>query len=337
MTSETKVLDGAKFEWKQKGGTFAFEGEDAILFWLNSAFKTFLDTLDEVSGEDAASVVLETTGYRMGLIVGEHFFNTDQKPEDVLSFLPAVYSAAGWGNFELVSLDSEESIAVIRMRNSWEYRVNKLQNKKRRGTFIPGHFAGMFSGFFNTNIWYDVLSSQAEGEEYCEFVFAPSEVTVIQNIHDLSRQQEQKEIAELEKKVIKRTEELSKTIKDISSPIIPVLDQVVVVPLLGRYDEFRSKELVEKTTQNISGYRARYLLLDLTGLSEEISEYGISMIRQLISVTHLLGMETVLVGISPELSMKMTKLSHVFADTKCFSTLQHGITYALKQEGLSIC
>ncbi|PYZ95784.1 anti-anti-sigma factor [Alteribacter lacisalsi] len=336
-TIQTKELDGAVFRWEEAKGVFRFEGDDAILFWLNSAFKTFLDTLEEVSGKEAADVVLETTGYRMGIIVGEYFFHSGQEPEMVLAHLPDTYAAAGWGRFEVTEMNSDEAVAVVRMKNSWEYRVNKLQDKDNGGTFIPGHFAGLFSGIFNKNIWYEVKSSQAEGEAYCEFVFSPSDVTVTQNIHQLARGREQREIADLEKKVQQRTEELSEKIKAISSPIIPVLDQVVVIPLLGHYDEMRSKELLEKTVNEITSYKASYLLLDLTGLKKEISEYGLSMIMQLTSATHLLGIETVLVGISPSLSMKMAKLNQIVGDVRCFSTLQHGITYALKKEGLSIC
>ncbi|MBM7096952.1 STAS domain-containing protein [Bacillus sp. H-16] len=339
MTNQTKAVEvvGSPFNWDHGKGTFTFEGDQAVLFWLNSAFKTFLDTMEEVSGEDAANVVLETTGYRMGIIVGEYFFKTSDRPAEALNALPDIYAAAGWGRFEVTHLNEEAHTAVIRITDSWEYRINKIQGKKQCGRFFPGHFAGLFTGIFDTNVWYEVKSSQIEGDNYCEFSFFPSDITVKENIHELSRRNEQNEIDKLENLVKVRTEELSQTIKDISSPIIPVLDQVVVIPLLGKYDKFRSKELLEKTTEEISRYSVSYLLLDLTGLHEDIDEYGVSMIQQLVSATYLLGIETVLVGISPLLSMKMSNLNYEFTGVKCFSNLQHGITYALRCEGLSIC
>ncbi|WP_026688428.1 STAS domain-containing protein [Alteribacter aurantiacus] len=339
MSGKLKEVDviGSPFSWEHERGMFTFEGDQAVLFWLNSAFKTFLDTMEEVSGEEASNVVLETTGYRMGIIVGEYFFRTSKRPTESVTALPDIYAAAGWGRFEVSHLDEDACTATIRIKNSWEYRINKIQGKEQCGAFFPGHFAGLFTGVFNKNIWYNINKSQIEGSDYCEFTFFPSEVTVNQNIHELSRRKEKNEIEKLDQLVKKRTTELSQTIKDISSPIIPVLDQVVVIPLLGKYDEFRSNELLEKTLAEISTYSVSFLLLDLTGLNENIDEYVVSMIQQLVSSTYLLGIETVLVGITPQLSMKMIAMRYDFSGVKCFTNLQHGITYSLERQGLSIC
>jgi len=66
---EKKNIDigGLSFAWDLEKGQFSFEGEDAILFWISSAMKTLFDTIEEISGEEAASVVLETTGFRQGI------------------------------------------------------------------------------------------------------------------------------------------------------------------------------------------------------------------------------------------------------------------------------
>ncbi|SCC12996.1 Anti-anti-sigma regulatory factor (antagonist of anti-sigma factor) [Fictibacillus enclensis] len=326
----------AHFGWEPGKGSFLFEGEDAILFWINSAFKTFLDTIEEVSGDESASVVLETTGYRMGLIVGEFFYNEEASPEEVIQMLPGIYSSAGWGTLDIVHFCQNEKKAVLRMTNSWEYRINKLQGKKEHGTFIPGHWAGVLSGLFGENIWYRVMSSQLEGKDFCEFEYFPSSITVNENIHELARRKEQVEIHKLETVVHERTRELSDLIKEISSPIIPVLDHIVVIPLLGKYNEERSTELLEKTIHELPNYDPDFLILDVTGLDEEISELTVSLFHQLIAATSLLGIKTIMVGISPGLSMKMTQSNYQTAEIKYFANLKHGIHYALGEKGKRI-
>ncbi|MRX72066.1 STAS domain-containing protein [Bacillus lacus] len=334
--NEAIAVGGANFSWDSENGTFLFEEQDAILFWINSAFKTFLDTIEEVSGDEAAALVLETTGYRMGTIVGDYFHKSGTNVKEVLQVLTGVYASAGWGKLEIPQVNLEAETAVLQMRNSWEYKINKLQNKTESGTFIPGHWAGVLSGLFGRNIWYKIRKSQIKGDPYCEFEFYPSEVTITQNVHDLARRLEQGEIARLENVVAERTRELTSMIKEISSPIIPVLEHIVVVPLVGKYDETRSNELLEKTVNQLPRYKAKFLILDLTGLTDGMNDYALSLLEQLVSATRLLGTKTIMVGVSPDLSMNMAQTDSVLKRTKFFANLKHGIHYALEQEGMGI-
>ncbi|PLS18122.1 anti-anti-sigma factor [Bacillus sp. M6-12] len=337
--NETNTIEvgGALFRWNREEGTFLFEEQDAILFWINSAFKTFLDTIEEVSGDENASIVLEITGFRQGLIVGEFFQKEGLVPEQVLQMLPGIYASAGWGQLEIVDYDNDKKTAVMRMTNSWEYRINKLQAKTGHGTFVPGHWAGVLSGLWKDHAGYRVTKSQLAGDEYCEFEYFLSDKEVTQNIHDLARKREQEEITKLEKLVEKRTEELSQLIREISSPIIPVLENIVVVPLLGTFHEKRSKELLEKIISRLPEYQSEYVLLDVTGLNENISEYTLFLFQQLISATSLLGMNTIIVGLSPAISVAITTSKHHnLSGAKCFANLKHGIHYALQQEGKRI-
>ncbi|HWO96602.1 MAG TPA: STAS domain-containing protein [Bacillus sp. (in: firmicutes)] len=325
-----------QFKWDIEKGIFDFEGNDAVLFWISSAMKTFFDTIEEVSGDDAASVVLETTGYRQGSVVSEFFRNAHLSVQDAASIIPTLYASAGWGKITFQDICEEKRTAVVRVQDSWEYKINKAQGKKTHGSFLPGHFAGILTGIFGTNIWYEVKKSQIEGDEYCEYHYFPSTITVTNNIHDFARKKEAAEIEKLECLVTDQTKELRELVKEISSPIIPVLEEIVVVPLLGKYDEARSEELIEKTLNNLPKYKARYLVLDLTALNIHISNYTIAFIEKLGSAASLIGTETILVGISPELGTAISESELNFSKFNCFQTLQHGIYFALAQRGRKI-
>lgn len=133
-----------------------------------------------------------------------------------------------------------------------------------------------------------------------------------------------------------RTLELKQLVKEISSPVIPVLDGIVVVPLLGRYDEFRSEELVDKTLHSLPKHQADCLILDLTGLNQSISAYTVEFLSKLAAAANLIGTETILVGISPELGTKITETNFNLSKFNCFTNLQHGIYYALSKKGRKI-
>ncbi|MCD7036155.1 STAS domain-containing protein [Metabacillus sp. GX 13764] len=327
------VVGGLRFNWNLDEGRFQYEEGDAVLFWIDSAMKSFFDTLEEISGNKAAAVVLETAGFRQGIVVGEYFKSMNLTIDQVAEVLPNTYASAGWGRTSINRICANEYKAVVQIKDSWEYKINKAQGKTTHGTFTPGHFAGIFTGLFGTNVWYRVVKSQILGDKYCEFEYFPSEKSVQQNIHDLARSEESERIRELENVVEDRTRELNDLIKEISSPIIPVLEGIVVVPLVGRYDEERSEALVHKTLVNLPAYKANYLVLDLTGLNKNISENTVEFIDKLAAAASLIGTKTILVGISAEFALHISKSDFKLSSYNCFSTLQHGIYFALSEQG----
>ncbi|TLS37305.1 STAS domain-containing protein [Pseudalkalibacillus caeni] len=338
---ETPEKDSIKvgatsFNWDINEGLFEYEGSDAVLFWIKTSMKTFLDTMEEVTGTEAANLVIETAGYRQGIIVSQYFGDEALSPQEMLSRLIPRYAAAGWGRVSIIEFNEKEKTAVVQIKNSWEFKLNKQQEKVNHDYFFPGHFAGLLTGILGENIWYKVTQSQTENDDCCEISLFPSNKTVTENIHELSKTKEQRQIELLEQKVADRTQELTDVINEISSPIIPVLDKIIVVPLLGKYEENRSEELTNKILSQLPDHKASYMVLDLTGIDEDISEYSIDMIHKLGVSASLLGTETVLVGISPKMGIKLTQSHFDLSGFNCFSTLQHGIYYALGREGRQI-
>ncbi|HAQ06609.1 MAG TPA: anti-anti-sigma factor, partial [Bacillus bacterium] len=125
-------------------------------------------------------------------------------------------------------------------------------------------------------------------------------------------------------------------VKELSSPLIPVLDGIVVVPLIGRYDEERAEDLISNTLFNLPKYKAKYVLLDLTGLNKDISQFTAELIDRLGSAARLLGVEVILVGISAELAIVITQTLTSLKKFECLQSLQHGIYYALGKSGRRI-
>ncbi|MCM3586209.1 STAS domain-containing protein [Mesobacillus maritimus] len=329
-------VGGLKFGWNLSQGQFLFEEEDAVLFWISSAMKTFFDTIEEISGEEATNLVLETTGFRQGLVVGEYFKGKNIRLTEVLDLIPNTYASAGWGSCFIKEVDEPKRMLQVELRNSWEYKINKAQGKKTAGKFLPAHYAGILSGLFGENIWFRIISSQLEGNENDTIEYFPSDMTVTKNIHKAIRLKESNEICRLERMVEKKTSELKSLVRELSSPIIPVLEGIVVVPLVGRYDNSRSDDMIEKTLNSLPKHQARYLIVDLTALHIDEENYTAHMIEKLGAASTLIGTKMILVGISAELSVLMTQSGFNFAGYQCFQTLQHGIYHALAQDGHQI-
>lgn len=330
-------VGGLEFGWNIDKGQFIFEGEDSVLFWISSAMKEFFNTIEEISGEEASNLVFETTGFRQGLVVGKYFETIKEvNIEEAVKLITNTYATAGWGRMTIQELDIEKSTLVADLKDSWEHKINVAQGKTTGGHFLPAHYAGIFSGLFKQDIWYKVVHHQIEGYETTVVEYYPSPITISHNIHELARKKESKQIAQLNVLVEEKTKELQKLVDTLSSPIIPVLDGIVVVPLIGQFDEMRAEKLIVKTLSSLPSHKAEYLLLDLTGLDRNLTEHTSNFIEKLVTAAALIGTKTILVGISSELALAISNTVHDFTKFKSFQTLQHGIYYALGQSGRKI-
>ncbi|MQR95834.1 STAS domain-containing protein [Fictibacillus phosphorivorans] len=326
-------VNGSSFHWDTAKGIFQFEGEDVMLFWIDSAFKVFLDSIEEITGEGTADLVFETAGYRTGLIVSDFYIRTIGDIEISAESLPTIYASAGWGK-TYIELNVEKKEAIITITNSWETKVKKAQNSERMGRFLPGHWAGVFTGLFQTNMWYEVLENESDPTTL-KLAISESHITPKDNIRDLVQREEQHEIMKLEAMVEDRTRELTDLIREISSPIIPVTDHIVVIPLIGKYNELRSNDMLEHTLTALPQHRAKFVILDLTGI-KSIDTEMVGMLNKLVSSARLFGMETLLVGISPELSIEITKHQYSLGESTYFRNLKHAIHFAFAKEGMLI-
>ncbi|WP_046174716.1 STAS domain-containing protein [Domibacillus indicus] len=328
-------ISGTSLQWDREEGVFQFEGADVVLFWTKTALKTFIDTIEEVTGAESVRVVMETAGYRTGKIVSS-FYKEKGDVEKTLQFLPNIYAAAGWGATEFKKLCLKERRAVLSIRNDWESKVVHAQGKENAGTFLGGHWAGVFSGLLDETIWYKITDySLAEQGSYKEIELFPSPKTPSENVREHIQTREQQTIVQLEAMVEHRTLELRKLIRELSSPVIPVLDGILVTPVVGRFDQERSDVFTEKALQAIVEHKASMLILDVTGI-QAMDNLILSTIEKVTQSVQLIGAVPLVAGISPELGMEMASKGIYLNDVKYFATLKHAVHYAIALDGMQI-
>ncbi|WP_050181838.1 STAS domain-containing protein [Domibacillus robiginosus] len=328
-------INGTSLRWDRAEGLFQFEGADVVLFWTKTALKTFIDTIEEVTGAESARVVMETAGYRTGKIVS-NFYKENWSVEEALELLPNLYAAAGWGATAFKRLCLTERRAVLSIRNDWESKVVQAQGKESPGTFLGGHWAGVFSGLLGETVWYKINEyTSIDESSYKEIELFPSPKTPSENVREHIQTQEQQVITQLEAMVENRTIELRKLIRELSSPVIPVLDGILVTPVMGRFDQERSDDFTEKALQAIVEHKAGMLILDVTGI-RAMDNLILSTLEKVTQSVQLIGAVPIVAGISPELGMEMASKGIYLNDLKCFATLKHAIHYAIALEGMQI-
>lgn len=139
------------------------------------------------------------------------------------------------------------------------------------------------------------------------------------------------EVHEREQQIIEgevREKQLDQTIQAIMSPIIPVTDNIIIVPLVGDFDDNRLDSTGKAIIQGVEQHRAKILVLDTTGISL-ISEHLAQMIVQTARAAQLLGTTPVLVGLRPELAQSLIAMDIDLESLITYADLREAIRFAL--------
>jgi rsbT co-antagonist protein RsbR len=100
---------------------------------------------------------------------------------------------------------------------------------------------------------------------------------------------------------------LLSTLREVSTPVIPVIAGVLAMPLIGQIDEERVQHMTSALLAGIEREHANVVLLDITGVPV-IDTYVAQALLRLVAASGLLGAEVVLVGVSPEVAQTIVTL-----------------------------
>jgi anti-anti-sigma factor len=130
-------------------------------------------------------------------------------------------------------------------------------------------------------------------------------------------------------------DQLRSTIRELSTPIIPVYEGILVLPLVGSIDSRRATEVTERLLEEIAAQQAEIVIIDITG----VSLIDTSTANHLLMTTRaasLLGSRVVLVGMGAEIAQTIVHLGVELNSLVTLADLQAGIAYALERLGLGI-
>lgn len=111
---------------------------------------------------------------------------------------------------------------------------------------------------------------------------------------------------------------------ELSVPIVPITKEIAILPLVGNIDTERAKFLMEKALDEAKKLQLSQLVLDLSGVMI-MDTMVADQIFKVISALQLLGVETVLTGIRPEIAQTMVNLGIDFNRLSIKSNLEQAL------------
>lgn len=123
--------------------------------------------------------------------------------------------------------------------------------------------------------------------------------------------------------------------RQLSIPIVPVYEGVLVAPLVGNLDGYRAQVLTSRVLEVVGPMRAKLLLIDISGVAKVDQEVVTHLVKTTRAV-RLLGCQTALIGISAETARTMASLAVETRELVVLRSLQEGLAHALSSLGLVI-
>lgn len=126
-----------------------------------------------------------------------------------------------------------------------------------------------------------------------------------------------------------------RAIAELSTPIIPVMEGILVMPLVGSIDSMRAKEITRSVLAGISQHRAKVVILDITGVP--LVDSGVAgHLNKTIQAARLKGSRTIVSGISDAVAETIVDLGIDWSGIVTLSDLQTSLVAALETVGIKL-
>ncbi|WP_437604894.1 PAS domain-containing protein [Sorangium sp. So ce834] len=131
---------------------------------------------------------------------------------------------------------------------------------------------------------------------------------------------------ELQAEIIRAQE---RSLRALSTPLLPIAKGVLVMPLIGDIDQRRAQSALEVLLGGIVAHEARRVILDITGVPAVDADVANALVKTAQAVG-MLGATVIVTGIQPKIAETLVELGADLSGLVTRSTLESGIAHALK-------
>ncbi len=108
---------------------------------------------------------------------------------------------------------------------------------------------------------------------------------------------------------------------ELSSPVVPISDQVAILPLVGSIEMDRAHYILEKTLLAANQLKISVLIVDLSGVVR-VDSMVAEQILKIIQSLKLVGIRSVLTGIRPEIALTLIEIGMDLKDVEIGGSLK---------------
>jgi rsbT co-antagonist protein RsbR len=119
-------------------------------------------------------------------------------------------------------------------------------------------------------------------------------------------------------------------IRELSTPVLKVREQLVILPIIGALDAERARQLTEQLLKGIRQHRAKVVVIDITGVPAIDMEVANHLV-QAVRAAGLMGARVIITGLSADIAQTLVDLKVDLSMMQSVGDLQGGIEEAERQ------
>jgi rsbT co-antagonist protein RsbR len=119
-------------------------------------------------------------------------------------------------------------------------------------------------------------------------------------------------------------------IRELSTPVLKVREQLLILPIIGALDTARARQLTEQLLKGIRDNRAKVVVIDITGVPSIDMTVANHMV-QAVRASGLMGTRVIITGLSADIAQTLVGLGVDLSMMQSVGDLQGGIEEAERQ------
>lgn len=110
-------------------------------------------------------------------------------------------------------------------------------------------------------------------------------------------------------------------VETLEIPIIPLLEGIIVVPLVGALDSSRMETIQQRVLELVNTRRSQLVIVEMTAIPS-IDTFTANQLVSLFQAVRLLGAQTVLTGIQSEIAITLTRIGVDMSEIVSYASIQ---------------
>ena len=129
--------------------------------------------------------------------------------------------------------------------------------------------------------------------------------------------------------------EQQEAIRELSTPVLPVRERLLILPIIGLIDAQRARQLTEQLLRAIRSNRAKVVVIDITGVPAMDANVANALVRT-VDASRLQGAMVIVTGLSPEIAQTLVTIGVDLSRMHTVGDLQGGIEEAERLLGYRV-
>ncbi len=124
------------------------------------------------------------------------------------------------------------------------------------------------------------------------------------------------------------------SIRELSTPVLPVRERLLILPIIGVLDTERARQLTEQLLTGIRTHRAKVVVIDVTG-APDVDEAVANHLVRTVDASRLMGASVIITGLSPKIAETLVTIGVDLSKMNTIGDLQGGLEEAERMLGYS--